>query len=305
MENNKDIHIMEALGNAKVTVVNGKVISIDKPIIKTCPLFLKHRNIKELNEDTIKKNIEFRIQSFGLFTKDRVVEEKEQIVSFGTSEIFMTALNKKMLDAVVIVSDCAGTVITSNPYLVQGLCGRISGIVKTTPIKEVIERINKANPNGDILNEETAEINQVKGVLKAIELGFKNIGVSIAHPEQLKEIRQIEKEYNLKNLKNNGEDGIKICIFGVHTTGADFNKYKSEIPEYDLIANCASKSLYSLLKTDEDLKDVLKVQAGKGVPIYALSNFGKDLLLERFKELNKKIYICTEDNLPDIQEMPQ
>ncbi|MCS3900721.1 methanogenesis marker 8 protein [Methanococcus voltae] len=297
-----DIHIMEALGNAKITVINGKVISISKPEIKTCPLFLKHRNIVELNEETIKKNIEFRIQSFGLFTKDRVIEEKEQFVSFGTSEIFMTALGKKMLDAVVIVSDCTGTLITPNPYLVQGLCGRISGIVQTTPIKEVIERVNIANPNGAILDEKTAEIDQVKGVLKAIEMGFKKIGVSVAYPEQLNELRQIEKDYN---LKHNDKEPVKICIFGVHTTGVDFYKYKDEIPEYDLIASCASKSLYNLLKNDEDLKKVLKVQAGKSVPIYALSNWGRDLLLERFKELNKPIYIITNENLPEIKEMPQ
>ena len=114
--NTEDIHIMEALGRAKVVVKNGKVVEVGEPLIKYCPLFAKHRNIKELNKETIRKNIEFRIKDFGLFTENRIVETKEYIVGFGTSEIFMSALKNKILDAVVIVCDCAGTVITNNPY---------------------------------------------------------------------------------------------------------------------------------------------------------------------------------------------
>ncbi|MBW9221343.1 DUF2099 family protein, partial [Methanothermococcus sp. SCGC AD-155-M21] len=98
-----DIHIMEALGKAKVVVKNGKVVEVGEPLIKYCPLFNKHRDIKELNKETIKKNIEFRIKDFGLFTENRIVESKECIVKFGTSEIFMTALDRGILEAVVIV----------------------------------------------------------------------------------------------------------------------------------------------------------------------------------------------------------
>jgi hypothetical protein len=69
--NTEDIHIMEALGRAKVVVKNGKVVEVGEPLIKYCPLFAKHRNIKELNKETIRKNIEFRIKDFGLFTINR------------------------------------------------------------------------------------------------------------------------------------------------------------------------------------------------------------------------------------------
>ena len=44
--NTEDIHIMEALGRAKVVVKNGKVVEVGEPLIKYCPLFAKHRNIK-------------------------------------------------------------------------------------------------------------------------------------------------------------------------------------------------------------------------------------------------------------------
>ena len=100
---NEDIHVMEALGNAIVTVKNGKIVDISDPEISYCPLFAKHRGITKLNKDTIFENINFRIDSFGLFTKNRVVLDNAHIVGFGTSEIFMTALKKGLLDTVVVV----------------------------------------------------------------------------------------------------------------------------------------------------------------------------------------------------------
>ena len=157
-----DRHVMEALGKARVVVENGKVVEISEPKIKYCPLFAKHRGIKEITKESIRENIEFRIRDFGLFTKDRIVEESRYIVPFGASEILMSALKRKVIDAAVIVADCAGTVITANPNLVQGLCGRISGIIETSPILEVIERIEKAG--GVVLDKNTAEINQFEGV---------------------------------------------------------------------------------------------------------------------------------------------
>lgn len=282
---NEDIHIMEALGNAIVTVKNGKIIDISDPEISYCPLFAKHRGITKLNKDTIFENINFRIESFGLFTKNRVVLESAHIVGFGTSEIFMTALKKGLLDAVVIVSDCAGTVITSNPNLVQGLCGRISGIVKTTPIPEVIEKIE--NAGGTVLSKSNAEINQVNGVKLAIEMGFKKIGVSISNLEDASDIKPLET------------DAIKIVTFGVHTTKNSLFEYDEYLKYIDLISACASKNL---LKSKEFK---IKAQAGSGVPIFALSEIGKDLLFERMKELEKPILITVNENLPYFTEKPE
>jgi len=276
---------MEALGNAIVTVKNGKIVDISDPEISYCPLFAKHRGITKLNKDTIFENINFRIDSFGLFTKNRVVLDNAHIVGFGTSEIFMTALKKGLLDSVVVVSDCAGTVITSTPELVQGLCGRISGIVKTTPIPEVIERIE--NAKGTVLSKSNAEINQFKGVKLAIEMGFKKIGVSISNLKDAYEIKQLESE------------DVKIITFGVHTTKNSLFEYDEYLKYIDLISACASKNL---LKSKEFK---IKAQAGSGVPIFALSDVGKDLLFERMKELEKPILITVNENLPYFTEKPE
>ncbi|XRP96814.1 methanogenesis marker 8 protein [Methanocaldococcus sp. 16A] len=265
-------HVMEALGKAKVIVENGKVVEITEPEIKYCPLFAKHRGIKEITKESIKENIEFRIKDFGLFTKDRIVEESKYIVPFGASEILMSALKRKAIDVAVIVADCAGTVITANPKLVQGLCGRISGIIETSPIPEVIERIEKSE--GIVLDKKTAEINQFKGVKKAIELGYKKIAVTVTNLEDAKRCKSLEN------------DEIKILTFGVHTTGIEENE---EIAKYfDLITACASKVLR------EKLKGKIKAQIGKTIPIFALSDFGKEILLERAKDLDN-VLITIED----------
>ncbi|ABR54852.1 conserved hypothetical protein [Methanococcus vannielii SB] len=283
--NKEDIHVMEALGNATVLVKNGKIIDISDPQISYCPLFAKLRGIEKLTKDSIFENIEFRIKSFGLFTKDRVVLDSTQLIGFGTSEIFMTALNKGFLDAVVIVSDCAGTVITNNPELVQGLCGRISGIIKTTPIPEVIKKIE--NAGGIVLSKEDAEINQIKGVKLAIKQGFKKIGVSVSNLNDAPKIKELETE------------SINIITFGVHTTKNSVLEYDNYLKYIDLISACASKNL---LKSKE-LK--IKAQAGSSVPIFALSSIGKDLILEKMKEIEKSILITINEDLPYFTRKPE
>jgi len=280
-----DIHVMEVLGNAKVTVKNGKVVDVSDPIISFCPLFAKHRGINEINKESIQKNVEFRIESFGLFTKNRVVLDDSPFVGFGTSEIFMSALKKGFLDAVVVVSDCAGTVVTNNPKLVQGLCGRISGIIQTTPIKEVIEKIEKAN--GIVLSKDDASIDQINGVKLAIKLGYKKIGVSVSNLKDALEIKKLEK------------NDIKIITFGVHTTGIGLSDYDEYLQYIDLISACASKNLLKSKSFN------IKAQAGSGVPIFALSNSGKELLFERLKEIDKPILITTNETLPYFTENPQ
>ena len=236
-----DRHVMEALGKARVVVENGRVVEITEPKIKYCPLFAKHRGIKEITKESIKENIEFRIRDFGLFTKNRVVEESRYIVPFGASEILMSALKRKIIDAAVIVADCAGTVITANPNLVQGLCGRISGIIETSPILEVIERIEKAG--GIVLDKDTAEINQFEGVKKAIEF-CKDLGLRV----DLQTNGTLLNEEIIKELKDLGLDLIMISLSAFSSekykllTGKDY---------FDIVLNnikTASKYLHTIVR---------------------------------------------------------
>ncbi|MDW7733537.1 MAG: DUF2099 family protein, partial [Methanolobus sp.] len=148
-------HIMEILGRAKVVVEDGKVVEVGEPQIRWCPIFEKARGIKEITKEEVRKNMEFRIRDFGLFTAERKLE-MDVFVGFGASEVMMTGLNRGMLDTTVTVCDGAGTVITNNPSLVQGMGARISGLVETEPIDAVINGI--ADRGGIVLDPSNATI---------------------------------------------------------------------------------------------------------------------------------------------------
>ena len=66
-----DRHVMEALGRTRVVIEDGKVVEVGEPRVKTCPLFKKYRGIEEFNRDTVKENIEYRIEHFGMCSANR------------------------------------------------------------------------------------------------------------------------------------------------------------------------------------------------------------------------------------------
>ena len=66
-------------------------------------------------------------------TPGREVMDTREFVGFGASELLSFGLHKGLLDAVVLACDGAGTVVVTKPAMVQGIGGRMSGLVSTTP----------------------------------------------------------------------------------------------------------------------------------------------------------------------------
>lgn len=274
----KDRHVFETLGKARVVVENEQVVEVGMPLLKYCPLWDKMRGITELNERVIKENIEFRIRDFGMCTADRKVE-MDTFVGFGASETFMTALRRGLLDTTVTVCEGAGTVITSNPALVQGIGGRLSGVIETTPVEGIINKIK--DKGGKIL--EPPAIDQIAGLQMALRLGYERIGVTVSTMADAKQCRAISKH---------------AVIFGVHLTGIA-RKDAEEFCEFaDLITGCASPHIRALAKE----KAIL--QAGTAIPIFALTSIGKELLLERAKEVENTLLLNTM-RLPVLPEERQ
>lgn len=273
MAKQTDRHVMEALGKTRVVVENGKVVEVSEPRTEYCPIFDKVRGIKKFTSKTAKENIEFRMKDFGMFTENRAIE-MEIFVGFGASETFMTGLRRGLLDTCVTACDGAGTVITSNPRLAQGMGSRISGLVETTPIPKLIERIQEAG--GMVLDPETAVIDQVKGVKKAIERGYKKIGVSVTNAQDIRAIRELEKKHR-----------VEVIGFGVHTTGLPENEAKEFISLVDMTTGCTSKWIRGCIAG----KTI--AQFGTAIPIFAITQCGKELLLERAKEVTDPILINT------------
>lgn len=275
---------MEALGKTRVVVENGKVVEVGEPQTEYCPIFDKVRGIKKFTPKAVRENIEFRIKDFGMFTPKRAVE-MEIFVGFGASETFMTALRRGLLDTSVTACEGAGTVITSNPRLAQGIGSRISGLVETSPIPEVIKRIQEAG--GIVLDPETALLDQPEGVARAIEMGYRRIGVSVTNVEDVKKIRKLEQEH-----------GVEVITFGVHTTGMEKEPAREFIELVDMTTGCTSKWIRG------QIEGHAIAQFGTAIPIFAITQRGKELLLERAKEVTDPILVNTM-RLPVMPEEKQ
>jgi putative methanogenesis marker protein 8 len=273
MSKQKDRHVMEALGKTRIVVENGRVVEVGEPRTEYCPIFDKVRGIKKFTSKTAKDNIEFRMKDFGIFTEDRAIE-MEIFVGFGASETFMTGLRRGLIDTCVTACDGAGTVITGNPKLAQGMGSRISGLVETTPIPKLIERIQEVG--GIVLDPENATLDQVAGVKNAIELGYKKIGVSVTNANDVRAIRELEKKHK-----------VQVIAFGVHTTGMSQNEAKDFIDLVDMTTGCTSKWIRGCIAG----KTI--AQFGTAIPVFAITQCGKEMLLERAKEVTDPILINT------------
>lgn len=267
-----DEHVMEALGRTRIVVRNGKVVDVGKPLIKSCPLASRFEEpVKIFSKEEIKRNIEFSIRKFGMFTKNRIVTSDEDFVPFGSSELISFGLKKHMIGGAVIVADCAGTVVTRNPLLVQGLGGRLSGLVKTSPIPEVIKRIELEG--GIVLDKEGARIDQLAGVELAYKLGMSNVAVTIV---SAKDAEIIRARY---------EDS---WIFATHLTGTSKEETEILASTCDVITSCASRWVREIAGRKALL------QAGTTIPVFAMTQRAKDLVLERLKSLERQILVKLE-----------
>lgn len=261
----RDRHVFETLGKARVVIEDGEVVEIGKPVLSYCPLWEKMRGIKELNRQVIKENVEFRIRDFGMCTADRELE-LEVFVGFGTSETFMTALRRGLLDAAVTVCEGAGTVVTSNPALVQGIGARLSGVIETTPVEGILKKVKLKE--GEVLNP--PRIDQNAGLQMAIRKGYERVGVTVATLEDAQKCRATSEN---------------AVIFGVHLTGISRKDARAFIELADLVTACASEPI-RLLAGEKAI-----LQAGRAIPIFAFTTAGKELLLERAKEVESTLLV--------------
>jgi len=256
-------HVMEALGKSRVVIEDGKITEIGEPVVKYCPLFKKYRGIEEINKETIRENMEFRIDKFGMCSESRETRMKD-FLSFGISEILSLAVSEKVLDAAVIAADGCGTCILDDPELIQGMGGRISGICETSPIAKVIDDIGPER----ILDPGTAEIDQFAGVAKAFAMRNSKVGVTVASAEVASAIRDAF--------------GSAVVIFAVHTTGLSERDAEIVFRVCDVITGCASAPIRRLAKT------MALVKAGTKVPVYAATETGKEMIMMKLNELGKE-----------------
>lgn len=276
-------HIMEIMGKTRVVVKDGEVIEVGESELEWCPLIDKLSGVQKITSEEVKKNVDSKIRDYGMFTAKRQLLGQDTFVAFGASEIMMSGLRSGFLDATVTACDGAGTVISNNPELVQGIGGRMSGLVETEPIEDVINGIQKLG--GIVLDTKNASIDPVGGVKKAAELGYKRTAVTTADSKTAKKLRELEAEL-----------GLDLIIIAVHVTGVSKKEAQGLLENSDLVTGCASKYIRELAKPI--------VQVAAAIPLFALTKKGKELVIEREKDIESPILITTTE-LPVVPKHKQ
>jgi putative methanogenesis marker protein 8 len=268
-ENSKDPpideHIWE-IGKARVIIRNGKVISISEPLVLYCPIHEAWIGAKYHTVESIKKHTQWKIRDFGLCTKQRKLYAKMKGIGYGCSESFMSAMQQKLVDAVVIACDGAGTVITDKPEVEQAIGGPMNALIKTSPIPEVIAKLREFG--AIVIDPVSAKIDVLAGVTAAIQQGYRKIGTIVVGPEAaiIDTLRKLE-----------AKEGVQIIIFVVHTTGITQENLKF-IEQADMAHGCASKLMRDYFDTRARKK------FGTIIPAYALSEIGEKILNIREEE---------------------
>ena len=276
-----DRHVIEALGKAEVVIENGKITYIGEPVVDYCSIFDNGQHNGDLTKEFIKSTIEKRIGEFGMCTPQRSIDV-EDTMSFGTSETLKTNMIKGNVDCVVGACEGVGTLLIDDADLVQGVGGRVSTLISTTPIDEVMDKVGREN----ILNPETAELNPLKGLEMAIERGYKNIAITIIPTEMVKDLRQYPKP-----------EDVNIYIFVAHTTNVSKKEAEMLFDYADVISGCSS---INIRETAEERKPYY---AGKKVPLYAVTENGKRLLNERLEYIGYEL--CEKKYPQDFTQSPK
>jgi len=262
---------------ARVRISEKGVRVLTEPLVAYCPLHEAMYGTKRIDREAVRKSVEMKIAGHGFCCANRTLDA-ESVVAYGASEMMRVWLQKKLIDCAVIVCEGAGTVITTDGGLVQSIGARLTGIVKTSPIREIIERIEA--DGGFILDKADARIDQVEGVRRAFRLGFKRVAVSVAG-FQAKAISEITKL----------QAGADVLIYSVCNTCVG-NTDVAHIAKADIACASASK----ILRTKIGKKALL--QLGMTIPVYALSDYGKRLVLDYLAEFEDKLVIFRTSKLP-------
>ena len=170
-----------------------------------------------------------------------------------------------------------------SPDLVQGMGGYISGLVESDPITEVIEGIRQME--GHVLFPQNAKIDQIEGAAYAAAAGYKRFAVTVADAKDAEKLRELEKTAD-----------VHIMIIGVHLTGITSEEASRLLAAADIVTACASKHIREQVRP--------LVQVGTAVPLFGLTRWGKDLLVERAKEVEQPLLINTMP-LPVLPERKQ
>jgi len=268
-EKEEDIHVIEAVGRSKIIIKDGKVSEVSVSRLRQCPLAKKFAlPINEITPPAVRANIEHRMASWGMCRPYRKISGSVDFVGFGASELISCGILSGSIDAAVLACDGAGTVIVTTPELVQGIGGRMSGLVSTSPLAEEMDRIEQEG--GFVLDRAHATIDPVLGVSRAYEKGFSHVAVTVASADVAAAIHKKHPD---------------AFIFGVHMSGITEKDAERLVAIADIVTACASKWIWQIAGARALL------QAGTAVPVFALTTRGKQLILDKIARSDRPVLV--------------
>jgi len=230
---------------------------------------VKNEGADKVQSETMCELINEVVIKGGYFDTSRPLNSCEANVLFGASETIFSAFEDGVVDAAVIVSNNLGTIITTNAPGTQGAVKRMTGLFYSSPSAE----LNETAKNEGIVPvfEHFANIDQLEGVKAAIELGYKNIAVSIAADDNIlhKDFAELEKIH-----------GVNIYRFGLCSTGISEETAKVMMQDADVIWACASKWVREYVQPNAI------AQVGVKIPVSIMTEDGWKLVSAHLGRLN-------------------
>ncbi len=257
-------HLLE-MAKALVRVKDGKIEVLTEPQVRCCPLRRNLYGIQEESRETVQRVLEGHMQELGMYGPERVLELQKMPVSFGASEILADAMKEGLIDAAVLVCEGAGTVVATRPDVLQAIGAHMTGLVKTEPIKEIQNGLEKrgcisARPAG-------RPWIRFEDLRWQYRRDYKKIAVTIAGSRA--------DDADGAAEERDSELGIRSIILAVHTTGISESEARALAESCDLVWSCASRAVR------EEVGKRAQMQIGISIPVFALTQEGKRLILNR------------------------
>jgi putative methanogenesis marker protein 8 len=255
-------HLLE-MAKARVRIKDGKIEVLSDPGVSFCPLRRDLYGIEEECRESVERVLQLHMKEMGMYGPARVLELEEQPVSFGASEIISDGMKEGLVDAAALVCEGAGSVIATRPDVLQAIGAHMTGLIQTEPISEIQKGLEA---RGCILLDHRACIDQLQAFEKTVAEGFEKIAVTLAGSHAV----------DAAFLRARGEElGAEPIILAVHTSGITEREAAALAQSCDLVWSCASKAVREVAGR------AALLQMGISIPVFALTQMGKRLLLNR------------------------
>jgi len=260
------------MAGALVRVRVGEIEVLSDPAVKWCPLRSGLYGHEAESRKTVESVLKSHIEELGMYSPSRVLELSERPVSFGASEMIADGMKAELVDAAVVVCEGAGTVVAASPEVVAALGAHMTGLVRTEPIEEIQSGLLE---RGSILLDERCTIDQVEGYRRALAAGYQRIVVTITGK------RAFEAEEIRKLASTSGAE--EPVIFAVHNLDVAEDQAEVLAETCDVVWGCASRPVRDVVGRRA------KLQIGISIPVYALTDRGKRLVLNRAQHFDESL----------------